>query len=72
MRQVENLVMEAEELGARFRVEGARVTVGGPARLPEDLLAELRNHKAELIEYLSEERRESRNLSDLNAWCEIR
>ncbi|HZA24314.1 MAG TPA: hypothetical protein VFA32_17220 [Dehalococcoidia bacterium] len=71
MSQVHELVQQAQELGALFRVEGERVTVGGPSPLPSDLLEKLRDHKAELIEYLSAERRESRSLSDLNllAWA---
>ena len=55
MSAVADLVTTAHELGATFEVTPERVTLRAPRRLPEGLVADLRQHKPEVIEYLSQQ-----------------
>ena len=52
MSNVAELVREARDLGAEFRLEGESITVESPARLPRGLMAELRAHKPEVRKQL--------------------
>ena len=52
MSSVAELVREARDLGAEFRVAGNAITVKSPARLPRGLMAELRAHKPEVRKHL--------------------
>ena len=52
MSSVAELVREARDLGAEFRVDGNAITVKSPARLPRGLMAELRAHKPEVRKHL--------------------
>lgn len=54
MRDLQNLLRQAHDLGARFKVVSGRIQVEGPSPLPEDLMAELRQHKSEVQSYLTE------------------
>lgn len=55
---VADLLHQARALGAEFEIhlDSDRVHVSGPAPLPDDLLAALRQHKAELRRQLIIER----------------
>ena len=52
MSSVAELVREARDLGAEFRLDGDTITVESPAHLPADLMAELRAHKPEVRKHL--------------------
>ena len=75
MSTVAELVREARDLGAEFRVDGDSITVESPARLPRGLMAELRAHKPEVRRHLGigrgllleRLRRGSEWLTDVNA-----
>ena len=49
---VSDLVERAEALGATFTLTSDSVKVNAPRPLPPDLMAELREHKAEIIGHL--------------------
>ena len=49
------LVRKAQAYGARFELDGGRLFVRAPARLPEHLMVRIRERKAELIQYLTSE-----------------
>ena len=53
MMPATQLMKEAEALGAKFRLEQGEVKITAPAPLPEPLMSELREHKAELMAHLS-------------------
>ena len=55
MNDIEGLVQQAHSLGACLWVEKRRVKLKGPAPLPADLMAQLREHKNELLAYLQAE-----------------
>ena len=48
MSNLQELLRQAHDLGARFRVVSGRIQIEGPSPLPEDLMAELREHKSEV------------------------
>lgn len=52
MSNVAELVREARDLGAEFRLEGDSITVESPAHLPRELMADLRAHKPEVRKHL--------------------
>ena len=52
MSSVAELVREAQDLGAQFRVAGDEIMVKAPTRLPRGLMAELRAHKPEVRRHL--------------------
>ena len=52
MSSVAELVREARDLGAEFRVDGDAITVKAPAPLPPGLMAQLRAHKPEVRKHL--------------------
>jgi len=54
MNPVRVLVATAQAFGASFKVAEGRVTVGSATPLPKDLLDKLKEHRQELISYLSE------------------
>ena len=54
MNGVEELLNEAHALGARFTLNGERVTISAPSPLPSHLLDRLRDNKAQVVEYLHE------------------
>ena len=51
----QTLVQRAHSLGARLWVEEKRVKLKAPSPLPADLMASLREHKAEVLDYLEVE-----------------
>ena len=55
MSDIEGLVQQAHSLGARLWVEKKRVKLKGPAALPADLMAQLRERKTEVLAYLESE-----------------
>ena len=52
MSSVAELVREARDLGAEFRVAGDEIMVKAPTRLPRGLMAELRARKPEVRRHL--------------------
>ena len=52
MSSVAELVREAQDLGAQFRVAGDEIMVKAPVRLPRGLMAELRARKPEVRRHL--------------------
>lgn len=52
MSSVAELVREAQDLGAQFRVAGDEIMVRAPTRLPRGLMAELRARKPEVRKHL--------------------
>ncbi|MDO8532658.1 MAG: hypothetical protein Q7T26_10950 [Dehalococcoidia bacterium] len=46
------VLAECQKLGATFRVEGDTLRVRAPAPLPGEMLAVLRQHKAEVLAHL--------------------
>lgn len=54
MRDLQDLLQQAHDLGARFKVVSGRIQIEGPSPLPEDLMAELREQKSEVRSYLTE------------------
>ena len=52
MSNIAELVREARDLGAEFRLEGDSITVESPSGLPRGLMAELRAHKPEVRRHL--------------------
>ena len=59
MSAVADLVTRAQDLGARFEVTAETVKLRAPRPLPEGLVADLRQHKPEVIEYLSQQDKKS-------------
>ena len=55
MRDLENLLQQAHDLGARFKVNEGRIQVKAPSPLPDYLMAGLREHKSEVQSYLAEQ-----------------
>ena len=55
MSDLQDLLQQAHDLGARFKVVSGRIQVEGPSPLPEQLMAELREHKSEVQSYLTEQ-----------------
>ena len=55
MSDLQELLQRAHDLGARFKFVAGRVQVKGPSPLPEQLMAELREHKSEVQSYLTEQ-----------------
>ena len=55
MTSVPDLVASAESLGATFEVTGDAVTVEAPVPLPDDLLAELRLRKPQVIQHIHQQ-----------------
>jgi hypothetical protein len=55
MNTISDLVRKAEAHGAIFEIEGAEINIETPAPLPNDLLAALREHKAEVRVLLLEQ-----------------
>ena len=54
MRDLEHLLQQVHDLGARIEVDQERIRVEGPLPLPEYLMAALREHKSEVRSYLAE------------------
>ena len=52
MNRVEELLDEAHALGARFTLNGERVTISAPAPLPRSLMERLRQHKADVLTHI--------------------
>lgn len=52
MSRVKELLDEAQALGARFTLNGERVTISGPAPLPTRLMKRLRQHKADVLTHI--------------------
>ena len=52
MTRVEKLLNEAHALGARFTLNGERVTISAPAPLPMSLMDRLRQHKEDVLTHI--------------------
>ena len=65
------LITRAEGKGAAFRVREGQVEIRGLERLPQELVDELRTHKGDVLEHLSEEKRQEMDpqTSHLLAWA---
>ncbi len=55
MRNAFQLVQEVADAGGRFVMSGDGLKVAAPAPLPDTFMAELRDHKAEIIDFLKNE-----------------
>lgn len=67
--KVQELLSKAESLGARFTLSGNKVEVEAPEPLPPELMAELRQHKADIVTALQFRVRSIAEDGDLLTWA---
>jgi hypothetical protein len=52
MSNVIDLIIEAKKQGANFTLENQRLFLQASSPIPEELLAELKSHKNEILQYM--------------------